>query len=65
MARPLHIQGADMATKTSGIKCLVLRDYWDAAGDRVRAGSIVNVPVDAALDGVEVGNLSRVKDADK
>jgi hypothetical protein len=52
-----------MAEKT--IKCVVLRDFWNAAGDRVRAGSEVNLPAEQAMDGVESGSLTRVKDAKK
>lgn len=37
------------------------RDFWDADGNRHRKGTVVEVPVDAALDGVETGALSRVK----
>lgn len=37
------------------------RDFWDAEGNRHRKGAIVEVSVEAALDGVETGALSRVK----
>lgn len=37
------------------------RDFWDDAGNRHRKGAIVEVSVEAALDGVETGALSRVK----
>lgn len=39
----------------------VLRDFWDDNGDRHRAGTVVEVSVEAALDGVESGALSRVR----
>ena len=52
-----------MTTKSSGIKCLVLRDYWDAEGARVPAGTEVTLEAEAAIDGVEAGTLSRVKEA--
>lgn len=39
----------------------VMRDVWDENGTRLRKGTIVEVSVDAALDGVENGTLSRVK----
>lgn len=39
----------------------VRRDFWDQTGTRHRKGSVVEVSVDAALDGVEVGALSRVR----
>lgn len=47
------------------IKCRIVRDFWDADGERHRAGTEVELPVDAALDGIETGALSRVKDAKK
>lgn len=37
------------------------RDYWDDEGTRHRAGTQVQVPVEAAMDGIETGALSRVK----
>lgn len=43
------------------ITCIILRDYWDADGIRHRAGTAVDVPVEAALDGVESGILARKK----
>lgn len=49
-----------MAEKT--IKCVILRDYWDTDGDRQRAGQEVDLPAEQAMDGVESGALSRVKD---
>jgi len=52
-----------MADKT--VRCIILNDYWDADGERQPAGKEVTVPVDEALDGVESGALSRVKDAKK
>lgn len=39
----------------------VLRDFWDAEGERVRAGAQIEVGAEAAMDGVEAGLLSRVK----
>ena len=42
------------------ISMRVLRDFWGEDG-RVRKGTIVDVPVETALDGVENGSLSRVK----
>ncbi|MGB7243556.1 MAG: hypothetical protein WBC93_15910 [Sulfitobacter sp.] len=48
-----------MAEKT--IKCKILRDMWDEDGVRHAAGKEVNLPAEAAMDGVESGALSRVK----
>ena len=44
------------------IKCTILRDTWDEDGERHRAGKEVEIPAEAALDGVESGTLSRVKE---
>ena len=43
------------------IKCTVLRDVWNAAGERIVAGSEVYLSPEDAMDGVETGALSRVK----
>jgi hypothetical protein len=37
------------------------RDFWDKDGNRHRKGKIIDVPIEAALEGVETGALSRVK----
>lgn len=37
------------------------RDFWDPDGKRHSKGTIIEVPMEAALDGVETGALSRVK----
>lgn len=39
----------------------ILRDYWDEAGARQRAGTIVEMTAEEAMDGVESGALARVK----
>ena len=65
VAEPAAEPEAKQPKKRGTIKCLVLRDYWDADGERVCAGSEVNLPAEDAIDGVESGALSRVKDADK
>jgi hypothetical protein len=52
-----------MAEKT--IKCRVLRDVWNAEGERIVAGTEIDLPAEEAMDGVESGALSRVKDAKK
>ena len=50
-------------TKKRGIACIVLRDYWGVDGDRVPAGTEVTLDAEEAMDGVEAGTLSRVKEA--
>lgn len=59
-------QEIDAAGKTAKpaerlIPVVVKRDFWDREGARHRKGTIVEVTVEAALDGVESGALSRVK----
>ena len=39
----------------------VLRDFWDAEGNRIIAGAQIEASAEAAMDGVESGLLSRVK----
>lgn len=39
----------------------VLRDFWDAEGNRIRAGAQIEASAADAMDGVEAGLLSRVK----
>ena len=48
-----------MADKT--IKCVILRDFWDADCNRQPAGKEIDMPAEDAMDGVESGALSRVK----
>lgn len=45
------------------IKCVIERDFWDENEVRHPAGTIVDVPIEAAMDGVESGALSRFKGA--
>lgn len=51
----------DNQTTERLIPVKIERDFWDAEGNRHRKGAIVEVSVEAALDGVETGALSRVK----
>jgi len=43
------------------VKCRILRDVWDDDGKRHKKGAIVELPVDAAMDGMEAGAVARVK----
>jgi hypothetical protein len=43
------------------VEVVIKRDFWDKDGQRHVAGTVVKVPVDAALEGVESGALGRVK----
>jgi len=62
MARPKKVLADDPKTEGT-IRCLVMRDFWptDAEEDRVRAGTMIEVTAEEALDGIESGTLSRVK----
>lgn len=41
------------------IDCVVLRDFWVTADDRKRAGTIVALSLDEALDKIESGIVMR------
>ena len=48
------------------IKMVILRDYWgdenpDGTENRYRAGTIVDMPIEAAMDGIEAGMVERYK----
>lgn len=62
---PPGVQGEAVAlTKAAAEKLIpvrINRDFWDEKGERHRKGHVVEVSVDAALDGAESGALSRVK----
>ncbi len=47
--------------KETLIEVEIKRDFWDEEGERQRAGTIIKVPVDVALEGIESGALARVK----
>ena len=39
----------------------IVRDFWDEQERRHPAGTIVSVPVEAALEGIEKGALRRAR----
>ena len=43
------------------IECTILRDFWDAEGNRQPKGKVVSLPAEDAMDGVESGALTRTK----
>ncbi|MGO4619046.1 hypothetical protein AB4Z34_05390 [Ensifer sp. 2YAB10] len=47
--------------KENLIEVEIKRDFWDEEGERHRAGTIIKVPVEVALEGIESGALARVK----
>jgi hypothetical protein len=54
-----------MAEKSENmVEVVIKRDFWDKDGVRHAAGTIVSVPVDAAMEGIESGALGRVRKTD-
>lgn len=45
------------------VKVRILRDFWDKAGERHRKGKIVEMPMEAALEGVEKRTVETWTDA--
>ena len=54
-------RGPGRPPKQEAFPCEVLRDFWTETGERVRKGTIVDLPAGEALDGVEQGRVKRVK----
>jgi hypothetical protein len=59
-------KGPVMAEAAQTIKVMVLRDFWkepnaDGTENRVRAGEVIEVSIDAAFEGVEAGMFERYK----
>ncbi|MGL4527855.1 MAG: hypothetical protein ACRCUC_12830 [Aestuariivirga sp.] len=55
-AKPGRKPKADGST----VAVKILRDYWNDKEERVSAGTIVEVPVDVALKGVQSGAFAPV-----
>jgi len=49
--------------KTPTVSVIVARDYWDENEVRVCSGTVVELPVDAAMEGVESGAFKRIPKA--
>jgi hypothetical protein len=43
------------------VAVMIKRDTWDGDGNRHRKGTIVEMPVEEAMDAIEAGSVSRVK----
>lgn len=43
------------------VAAVVVRDFWDETGERVREGTIIDVSPMALVEGMEAGTLARVK----
>ncbi|MGD9476966.1 hypothetical protein [Shinella sp. G-2] len=39
----------------------IRRDLWDALGNRHHKGTVVDMPIEAAMDALETGSVSRLK----
>lgn len=57
----LEGEPAPVVAEVPMVPCVVQRDFWDAEGNRHPKGKVIRVSVEAALDGVESGALSRQK----
>ena len=57
------------AVEPATVTMIVLRDFWQTGdlsdGDRVRAGTKVEVSIDAAMAGLESGAMRRATEADE
>lgn len=51
----------EQKTPVETVRCVIVRDFWDADEVRHPAGKEIDVPVAAAFDGIETGILKRVK----
>lgn len=47
------------ADKKDTVTAVILRDFWDSAGDRHPAGRTLEVSKDALIEGMEKGILAR------
>lgn len=47
--------------KEKTVACTIMRDRWDENCVRIPAGTVVEVSVEVAMDGIENGTLERVK----
>lgn len=54
-------RGPGRPPKPQTIACVIKRDFWDETGERQPAGKVIEVSIEAALDGVENGSLTRYK----
>lgn len=63
--RPRAVEPAPAPAPVPLVQVVINRDFWkaDDSGEiiRYRAGTVVEVPVDAALEGIETGALGRIK----
>ena len=54
-------RGPGRPPKAQGFPCEVLRDYWNADGERIPAGTIVTLEAIEAMDAIEAKAVKRVK----
>lgn len=56
---------ANEAPKPQMVDVEILRDFWDDDCVRHPAGTVISVPIEAAMDGIERGALRRAKKGGK
>lgn len=63
MARPRKVTAEDQEKEAGMVRMVILRDIWptDNEDDRMRAGTVVDVSPEDAMDGLEKGTMARVK----
>lgn len=54
-------RGPGRPPKVETIACEVVRDFWPAENERVRAGTIVDLEPLVAIDMIEAGNVRKVR----
>lgn len=63
--RPRAADAVPAAPPVPLVQVVINRDFWkeDETGEviRYRAGTVVEVPVEAAFEGIETGALGRIK----
>lgn len=52
---------AKASKSTQTVPVRIKRDIWDADGERHRKGAVIELPIEAAMDAIEAGAVSRVK----
>jgi pyruvoyl-dependent arginine decarboxylase (PvlArgDC) len=61
MAKPEAMEAETVAAQT--VNVVVSRDFWNENGERISAGTVIAVPVMAALRGVKAGSFDVIEEA--
>ncbi len=56
-------RGPGRPPKAATVAVIVARDFWDDTETRVPAGTIIDVAVDDAMEGIESGAFKRIPKA--